>query len=110
MGGHNGKYGQGGKSHYWLFADILGNPVEKFNFDGKKYLDVAAGGGGGSWGNGGYMATRQVHLLHQYQPQLVAERVLSTPLLPMEQSSLTTAVHPLRRLASHSVSHRSPST
>lgn len=53
--GHNGKYGQGGKSHYWLFADILGNPVEKFNFDGKKYLDVAAGGGGGSWGNGGYM-------------------------------------------------------
>lgn len=48
--GQNGKYGQGGKTGIWYF---LG--TENFIFDGKNYADVSSGGGGGSWGNGGYM-------------------------------------------------------
>lgn len=44
--GHNGKYGHGGKSGYWFYSST---------FDGKKYGDLPSGGGGGSWGNGGYV-------------------------------------------------------
>ena len=44
--GHNGKYGRGGKSGYWFYSST---------FDGKKYGDLPSGGGGGSWGNGGYV-------------------------------------------------------